>query len=124
MQSGSRRDIFLQHLPAIGRRHLLTLINGSYGESQTSAKWPTSTLVAVPKPGVRNKFRPISLPSVISRTAERMINWVYAQWLQLLLPPFQGGFLKGQSTDEQLGVLCESIKPGWNRKKTGTRSLL
>ncbi len=47
---------FLKKLPMIGKKRLLTLVNRSYAEVQTPARWRMSTLVAIPKPGVRKKI--------------------------------------------------------------------
>lgn len=107
----------LQQLPDVAKRRLLHLINRSFTKGEVPAKWRVSMLISIPKPRPDRKFRPISLTSVIARTAERMVYKVFMKWLQPFLPHSQAGFRMHRSTEEQIEALCEGITHEWNKKR-------
>ncbi|KAI0563673.1 pol-like protein [Gracilaria domingensis] len=108
---------FLQHLPDLGKKWLLNLINRSYCAGETPARWRLARLIPIPKPGVRGKFRPISLISVVARLAERMVNRAFMAWLEPQLPSCQAGFRMNRTTEEHVAALTTQISDGWQVRR-------
>ena len=71
-------------------------------------------------------FRPISLNSCVSKLFERIILSRLLFFLESnsILSPRQAGFCPGRSTLDQILYLSQSISDGFNKPRSGSRTIL
>ncbi|GFS95845.1 probable RNA-directed DNA polymerase from transposon BS [Trichonephila clavipes] len=112
---------FLKHLGCNALSVLLTLYSHSW-KYGVPATWKKAIVVPIPK---KNKpldnlksYRPISLTSILSKVMERMITSRLDWYLKTnnLLTSSQAGFRKGQSANQQVVFLGQSIKDALNQR--------
>ena len=112
----------LANLPQVGEEALLQLINASWQKKEVPTEWMKAKIIPIPKPGKDIKevesYRPISLTSVVAKTAERMVKNRLMYWMEAKskLSEDQAGFRRGRSTEDQLLKLLQSIGDGFNKK--------
>eukprot|EP00756_Hemistasia_phaeocysticola_P032858 Hpha_TRINITY_DN16434_c1_g1::TRINITY_DN16434_c1_g1_i12::g.162406::m.162406 len=102
---------FLDHLGPKGRSELLRILNRLWRGALFPQAWKESAVTPIVKKGeerdLPNAYRPIHLTSCLAKLFERLImhrlrflaeqlGWVAEQ---------QGGFQRGRSTEEQIGML-------------------
>lgn len=112
----------LTNLPKIGQKALLGLVNASWKRKEVPADWMKAKIIPIPKPGKDRSevqsYRPISLTSVVAKTAERMVKNRLVYWLEQnrKFDKHQAGFRRGRSTEDQLLKMIQSIGDGFNRR--------
>ena len=85
---------FLSNMGPAGEQAALALFNASWAAGRLPVDWKKADVVPIPKPRDRQSFRPISLTSCLSKTAERMVlNRL--QWCMGHLHPDVYGYTKG-----------------------------
>ena len=98
----------LKHLPAESMSLLLNIFNYIWQTGDFPPCWSEATVIPIPKPGKDhsdpNNYRPISLPSCVCKTLERMINDRLVWYLEnnKILTDIQCGFRKRKSTLDHL----------------------
>ena len=99
----------LKHLSKTAKETLLFLFNDIFsGKQNFPPEWRKATVIPFPKPGKDplkpNNYRPIALTSCLCKVMERMINNRLVWFLETnkVLSPFQAGFRKNRSTNDQL----------------------
>ena len=98
----------ISKLGPTGERVLLRLINLTWEKSRIPSGWKKTEITPIPKPKDPGKFRPISLLSCLSKTAERMVlNRL--QWKLGPPPENLHGFTKGMSTAHSISTLLATI---------------
>ena len=114
----------IHHLGATGKTKLLNFINMTWQNGTLPKAWKTAIVRPILKTGKPEddikSFRPISLTSNISKLAERMLNNRLYWWLESTnsLNNFQAGFRKGARTEDQLFLLTQSMKDGFQLGKS------
>ena len=115
--------------PAL-RAELLTLINLSFQQGVVPKEWRISTIVPIPKPNkdhtVTMSYRPVSLTSVISKLAERVIGGRLRHFLERsgVLSSAQSGFRTGRSTTEPLLLLVDDVRTAFEKRMKTVAALL
>ena len=64
----------ISHLGLAGELAFLQVINKSWQTATVPQSWKQATIVPIPKPKEPGKYRPISLLSCLSKTAEMVLN--------------------------------------------------
>ena len=115
--------------PAL-RAELLTLINLSFQQGVVPKEWRISTIVPIPKPNkdhtVTMSYRPVSLTSVISKLAERVIGGRLRHFLERsgVLSSAQSGFRTGRSSTEPLLLLVGDVRTAFEKRHKTVAALL
>ena len=119
-----------KHLPCSCMDFLLQIFNLSWTLHFFSSIWKTSSIIPIHKMGKPidspASFRPISLASCVSKLFERMILSCLLFFLESnsILSPRQANFRFGRSTLDQILFLFQSISDGFNKPRTGSRTIL
>ena len=98
----------LKHLGACSRAVLLKIFNHSWMKGVVLIVWKKAVIIPFPKKGKdRNNprsYHPISLLSCVSKLLERMVHGrlISHQGSNKVLSPTQTGYMKFQSTEDQL----------------------
>ena len=98
----------LKHLPGSTLNILLQIFNNIWQSGNFPASWREAIIIPVSKPNKDptnpNNYRPIALTSCLCKTLERIINNRLVHYLEInnLLTPYQSGFRKHRSTNDQL----------------------
>ena len=114
----------LKHLPRSGMDLLLYIFNLSWSSYSFPSIWKTSSIIKpLDSPA---SFRPISLPSCVSKLFERIMLSRLLFFLESnsILSPRQAGFCPGRSTLDQILFLSQSISDGFNKPTPGSRTIL
>ena len=114
----------LRHLPRSGMDLLLYIFNLSWSSYSFPSIWKTSSIIKpLDSPA---SFRPISLPSCVSKLFERIIlsRLLFFLKSNSILSPRQAGFRPGRSTLDQILFLSQSISDGFNKPTPGSRTIL
>ncbi|KAI5720833.1 hypothetical protein M8J77_012264 [Diaphorina citri] len=114
---------FLKHMGNTTKLKVLSFFNLVWKKT-VPAEWKKAIIVPILKDGKPEEsvesYRPISLTSQLAKTMERMVsnrlNWFLENFK--ILSPFQAGFRKARSTNEQVLRLSQEIKDAFNRKET------
>ena len=120
----------LKHFPRSGMDFLLHIINLSWSSHSFPSIWKTSSIIPIHKMGKPldspASFRPISLTSCISKLFEHIILSRLLVFLQSnsILSPRQAGFFPGRSSLDQIWYLSQSILNGFNKPRSGSRTIL
>ena len=120
----------LKHLPRSGMDFLLYIFNLSWSSHSFPFIWKTSSIIPIHKMGKPldspASFRPISLTSCVSKLFEHIIlsRLLFFLKSNSILSPCQGGFRPGRSTLDQILFLSQSISDGFNKPRTGSRTIL
>ena len=120
----------LKHLPRSGMNFLLHIFNLSWSSHSFPSIWKTSSIIPIHTMGKPldspASFRPISLTSCVSKLFERIILSRLLFFLESnsILSPRQAGFRPGRSTLDQILYLSQSISDGFNKSKSGSRTIL
>ena len=113
----------VKHLPPISLDYFAYVINKILELSHFPTSWKEAKVIVFPKPNKDSKFpqnyRPISLLSVLSKLAEKVILYRINIHFhkQKFLRNEQFGFRSGHSTTHQLLRLTEYITHGFNFKQ-------
>ena len=101
--------LLIGHLSKAAKETLLTLYNDIFrGDRAFPPEWRRATVIPFPKPGKDpshpTSYRPIALTSCLCKVMEKMINNRLVWFLEKhnILSPFQAGFRKNRSTNDQL----------------------
>ncbi len=99
----------IKRLPKITKEKLLLLYNNIYsGKEAFPTEWRKAVVIPFPKPGKDplkpNSYRPIALTSCMCKIMERMVNNRLVYYLEKneIITPYQAGFRKNRSTNDQL----------------------
>ena len=120
----------LKHLPRSGMDFLLHIFNLSWSSHSFPSIWKTSSIIPIHKIGKPldspASFRPTSATSCVSQLYERIILSCILFFLESnsILSPHQAGFRRGRSTLDQILYLSQSISDGFNKPRTGSRTIL
>ena len=120
----------LKHLPEPAQLLLLSLFNRSWHSHTFPSCWKPTTIIPIHKPGKPtsspSSLRPISLTSCISKLFERLILSRLTFHLESnhLLSTYQAGFRPGRSPLDQILILPQSIRDGFQKKKPPDRTIL
>ena len=120
----------LKHLPHSGMDFLFYIFNLSWTSHSFPSIWKTSSNIPIHKMGrpldSPASFRPISLTSCVSKPFERIILSCLLFFLKSnsILSPRQAGFRPGRSTLDQTLYLFQSISNGFNKPRSGSRTIL
>ena len=120
----------LKHLPRSGMDFLLHIFNLSWSSHSFLSIWKTSSIIPIHKMGKSldcpASFRPISLTSCVSKLFERIIlsRLLFFLESKSILFPRQAGFRPGRSTLDQILYLSQSISNGFNKPRSGSRTIL
>ena len=120
----------LKHLPRSGMDFLLYIFNLSWSSHSFPSIWKTSSIIPIHKMGKPldspASFQPISLTSCVSKLFERIILSRLLFFLESnsILSPRQAGFRPGRSTLDQILFLSQSISNGFNKPRSGSRTIL
>ena len=120
----------LKHFPRSGMDFLLHIFNLSWTSRSFPSIWKTSSIIPIHKMGKPldspASFRPISLTSCISKLFEHIILSRLLVFLQSnsILSPRQAGFFPGRSSLDQIWYLSQSISNGFNKPRSGSRTIL
>ena len=101
--------LMLHYAGPIARKLMLELFNEIHLNRQLPNCWREAEQVAIPKPGKRDAYRPISLLSCISKTMERM---VLNRAMPIAKPKMEEtlfGFIPNRGTTDGLMLLTELI---------------
>ena len=120
----------LAHLPRSGMDFLLHIFNLFWSLHSFPSIRKTSSIIPIHK--MRKpldssaSFRPISLTSCVSKMFERIILSRLLFFLEsnFILSLRQAGFCPGQSTLDQVLYLSQSISDGFNKPRSGSRTIL
>lgn len=93
----------LKRLPGKYRKELLAIMNDCFRESKMTIEWKENITVFIDK-GNREKVRPITMSSCVSKVMERMINERLMWWAERagILEEWQNGFRRGRSCLDNL----------------------
>ena len=101
--------LLIKHLDNTAKIVLLSLYNDIFrGDRAFPSDWRRATIIPFPKPGKDptqpGSYRPIALTSCLCKIMERMVNNRLVWYLEEnnILTPFQAGFRKNRSTNDQL----------------------
>ena len=120
----------LKDLPLSGMDFLLHIFNLSWSSHSFLSIWKTSSIIPIHKMGTPldspASFRPISLTSCVSKLFERIIpsRLLFFQESNSILSPGLPGFRPGRSTLDQILFLSQSISDGFNKPRSGSRTIL
>ena len=119
----------LKHLPRSGMDFLLHIFNLSWSLHSFLSIWKTSSIFPIHKMGKSfnsPSFRSISFTSCILKLFEHIIVSRLLIFLESnsILSPRQAGFRPGRSTLDQILFLSQSILDGFNKPRTGSRTIL
>ena len=120
----------LKHLPRSGMDFLLHIFNLSWSSHSFPSIWKTSSIIPIHKMGKPldspASFRPISLTSCVSKLFECIILSRLLFFLEsnFILSPRHAGFRPGRSTLDQILYLSQSISDGFNKPRSGSRTIL
>ena len=120
----------LKHLPRSGIDFLLHIINLSWSSHSFPSIWKTSSIIPIHKMekplDSPASFRPISLTSCVSKLFELIILSRLLFFLEsnFILSPRQAGFRPGRSTLDQILHLSQSVSDGFNKPRSGSRTIL
>ena len=120
----------LKHLPRSGMDFVFHIFNLSWSLHFFPFIWRTSSIIPIHKMGKPldspASFRPICLTSCVSKLFERIILSSLLFFLEpnFILSPRQAGFRPGRSTLDQILNLSQSISDGFNKPRTGSRTIL
>ena len=98
------------------------LVNLSLTTGIVRDEWKQARVVPLQKSGggeVMDNYRPISIPPVISKIAEKAVSVQPQQYLHLrgLLNSFQSGFRRHHSTQTAITFFCDTIRRSTNAGK-------
>ncbi|RNC34665.1 L1Tc protein, partial [Trypanosoma cruzi] len=107
----------LRHISSKGLRFLLRCINRSWTTGTIPAEWGRATIVPLLKPGkspeLLESYRPISLTSIVSKVAEKMVLkrllWVWTPH------PHQYAYRSMRTTTMQLAHLTHEVEHNRNQ---------
>ena len=120
----------LKHLPRSGMDFLLHIFNLSCTSHFFPSIWMTSSIILIHKMGKPLDspafFRSISLTSCVSKLVEHIILSRLLFFLESnsILSPRQAGFRPGRSTLDQILYHSHSILDGFNKPRSGSRTIL
>ena len=120
----------LKHLPRYGIDFLLHIFNLSWSSHSFPSISKTSSIIPIHNMGKSldspASFRPISLTSYVLKFFERIILSRLLFFLESnsIFSPRQAGFRPGRSTLDQILYLSQSISDGFNKPRTGSRTIL
>ena len=106
----------LHHAGPKARQILFEFINKLYKDRHLPSNWKQAEQVPIPKPDMKNAFRPISLLSCVSKTMESMVlnralTIARHQFSELLY-----GFMPQRGTTDGLVTLVSAITENMNSK--------
>ena len=113
----------LTRMPDSLRKRWLEIFNECWDQGRTPGEWKKAEIVPILKAGKDPKktdsFRPVSLTSVIAKLMERMVANRLWYWLENKrnINPWQAGFQRGRSTEEQICRIVQDIQDGWEEPK-------
>ncbi|XP_055924649.1 uncharacterized protein LOC129956736 [Argiope bruennichi] len=112
----------LRHLDETSLLHLLHLFNRIWSEQTFPEQWYEAIVIPILKPGKvptnPSNYRPIALTSCLCKTLERMVNarLLYELEKNGYISPFQSGFRRGRSTNDNLVMLESQIRNAFVRR--------
>ncbi|XP_055928549.1 uncharacterized protein LOC129959686 [Argiope bruennichi] len=112
----------LRHLDETSLLHLLNLFNRIWSEQTFPEQWYEAIVIPILKPGKvptnPSNYRPIALTSCLCKTLERMVNarLLYELEKNGYISPFQSGFRRGRSTNDNLVMLESQIRNAFVRR--------
>ena len=113
----------LTRMPEGLRRRWLEVYNESWRKGRTPGEWKKAEIIPILKAGKDPKktdsFRPVSLTSVLAKLLERMVAnrlWFWMERTKCLIP-WQAGFQRGRSTEEQVNRIIQDIQDGWEERE-------
>ena len=112
----------LKHLFRYGMDFLLHVFNLSWSSHSFPSIWKTSSIIPIHK-----MAKPLdSLTSCVSKLFERIILSRLLFFLESnsILSPRQASFCPGRSTLDQILFLSQSISDGFNKPRSGSRTIL
>lgn len=80
--------------------------------------WKTAHIVPVHKKGLKTaipNYRPISILNVLSKLFEKVVHQHIYSTISRSIPPQQHGFLKGRSTNTNLGIFTNDVLSGMEK---------
>ena len=119
----------LKHLPRSRTDFLLHIFNLSWTLHSFPFIWKTSSIIHIHKMGKPLDspafFQPTSLTSCVSKLFERIIHSCLPFFLEFnsILSPCQADFRRGRSTLDQILYLSQSIVDGFNKQRSGSRTI-
>ena len=119
----------LKHLPRSGMDFLLHIFNLSWSLHSFPSVWKKSAIIPIHKMGKPldspASFRSISLTYCVSKLFECIIisRLIFFLESNSILSPRQAGFRPGRSTLDQILYLCQSISDGFNKPRSGSRTI-
>ena len=118
--------LYLKHLGPAAISHLTHIYNLSLASCIIPAKWKTSTIIPLLKPGKSHadslSYRPISLLCPAVKVLERLILPTLNSHIHL--KPHQHGFRPAHSTSTALHIITDQIAHGFNQPKPPHRTVL
>ena len=115
----------LTNIGPITKDKLLLIINQSWESGKFPDSWREAVIIPIPKPSKDNstqltveRFRPISLLSVIGKLMERMVNNRLIAYLERnkLLNHSQTAYRRNLSTEDQLALIAQEIENAFQDK--------
>ncbi|XP_055936843.1 uncharacterized protein LOC129966444 [Argiope bruennichi] len=112
----------LRHLDETSLLHLLNLFNRIWSEQIFPEQWYEAIVIPILKPGKvptnPSNYRAIALTSCLCKTLERMVNarLLYELEKNGYISPFQSGFRRGRSTNDNLVMLESQIRNAFVRR--------
>ena len=120
---------FLKSLGPLALQELLSIFNSSFSLAHCPRIWRVATIIPLLKAGKSPSevasFRPISLTSCVVKLLERIIadRLYYIAETNNMFSPFQAGFRKGRSCEDQITRIVQAIEDGFQQRPT-QRSVL
>ena len=104
-------------------KSLLTLFGRSWAESSLPTCWKEANICPIPKctkPSQCDKFRPISLLSVVSKLLERIVARRLYRYVERenILPDYQAGFRHKHSTVDLLAELQQEAHSAFAKRES------
>ena len=117
----------MKALGPIALQELLAIFNESFRHADCPRIWRVAVIIPILKAGKPEiaSYRPISLTSCVVKLLERMLadRLYYISETQNLFSPFQAGFRRGRSCEDQILRIVQASEDGF-QKKPKHRSVL
>ena len=106
--------LLLKHLPESGKTRLLRLINRSWTQAKVPSHWRRAVIIPILKKEKTasevKSYRPVSLLSSISKTAEALVTRRLKKWAEEehVIPDEQSGFQTKGSTLDAIANIAQT----------------
>ena len=113
---------FLKVLGLIALQELLAIFNESFKHADCPRIWHVAVIIPILKAGKPASevasYHPISITSCVVKLLERMLadRLYYIAETKILFSPFQAGFRKGRTCEDQILRIVQAIEDGFQKK--------